>query len=374
MDVAEVESFFEQLINASEKKPELWDNFGYVKTEEITPEKLRQAYDRGDIVRALIDARPEATWSGRNELLLDGQPDDDLNDLARRYRLWSVFQRADLASEITGCSVIMVPGPDLSAPPSPEELDRARLAVWGRDDITWDSDAIGPDGYPETYRLIKGAVDVDASRCLHVADPRHSKSYLVGNPRLISGWNRIVDWNKTVGGGGEGFLQAALPRYHLEYENPPTPEQRRNAFRRLQLLARGKIRSIATTAIKVQQLLGTAPRFSQNGDFLIKVLAAAWRVPLTEVTSEALVAHSAETNLTVWHSRMDERRYEWAEVEVVAPGVAWIESIRTGNGGMRGPDQRAARLEAEARIGVRWSPWDERFDQQPASEPSGDDA
>ena len=348
----DAESVLEYLHAQVKARRDFGDTFGY--DANVLPVMLRKRYDRGDIVRALVDARPDATWSGRNELLLDGEESPELDRIARRYRLWLAFQRADLAQEITGYSVIVLPGRDLEAPPVPAEAEESRLAVWGADDITWDANDIGPDGRPTRYTLAASGRQerIDASRCLHVADPRYSKSLLVGLPRLVSAWNRIADWERTVGGGAMGYEEAARPGFHLGFEEPPTDGQLKKIYARLKQFVAGRVRSMATTALDFQRIAPDPPDFSANGDFMVKVLATAFRVPLTEVTNEALVAHSATTARQSWHDRIDERRYDWIEPDIVAEGVAWFESIRSGMGGAR-------TYEDTARIGVRWAPWNE---------------
>ena len=89
---------------------------------------------------------------------------------------------------------------------------------------------------------------------------------------------------------------------------------------------------------------------------MLTVLAAGFRVPLTELTGEALVAHAAETSRTNWHERIDERRMQFAEPEIVVPLVAWYRNILAGR-----PDPTPA-FDDMMDLGVRWSPWNDRED------------
>ena len=323
--------------------------FGYDYRSPF-PRALRQVYDRGDVVRALVDARPDASWSGRNLLTLDGDPSDDLQVFAREHGLWTTFFRADLMAEITGYSVIVLPGQDLAQPPTADE-GMLPLAVYGADDITWDMDHVDILGYPAAYTLFGDDENlVNPARVVHVADIRYSKHQLIGNSRLISAWNAIVNWKKITGGGSEAAYQSLIPQWHADLTGVGSSpgETRFQQFREsVKKFVTGRYRTLTTSGAQIERFAPDAPDISANGDFLLKVLAAAFRVPLSEVTGEALVAHSAATNLTTWITRINERRFRFCEPVVVARVMAWLMSVLDGHGG-------AHTQAEEARYGVLW--------------------
>lgn len=324
---------------------------------DISTRKLRARYDRGDVVRALIDARPDATWAGQSTLLLDGEPSEELARIARTHRLWQAWFRADLMAEITGYSVILIPGANLHEPPTAEEARTNRLAVYGGDGIDWEDDQVGEDLRPLWYNLsasrdsqgrLVGKGRVHGSRCVHVADGRYSQSLLTGNPRLIAAYNRCLDFDKSVGGGAEGFFRSALPQYLLGYDPQKSKAESKTIAQQLWRFATGKLRALRTTAVKFERMAPTPVDFEKPGDFLLKVLAVTFRVPLTEVTNEALVAHSASTARRAWTERIDERRTDHAEPDIVAPSLVQFLSALNGAGGEWTPEDAA-------RISVGWT-------------------
>ena len=265
------ESFCERMLERSRETLDIDSEFRY--DGHVTPEQLRQRYDRGDIVRALVDARPDATWSGDHRLTLDGRPSALLNEIARRYRLWNAFFRADLMADITGYSVIVLPGTDTEQPPTAQEAETFRLAVYGAEKITFDNADVAADGMPTRYRLAGSLRYINGLRCLHVVDGRYSTSTLVGNPRIISAWNRIADWQKTVGGGAEAFMQGALPKYHLSYDKMPSAQEREGVRSRMKRFILGRLRWLATSSQTIEQISPTPVDYAMNGEFGMMVLA-----------------------------------------------------------------------------------------------------
>ena len=341
----QVAQFLGQMAGA--RSSDLDDAFGYPLAKP-TPQALRQVYDRGDIVRALTDARPDASWAGRNQLTLDDQPSEELQQFARQYDLWTAFFRADLMAEITGYSVVVMPGRTLAAPPTAEEATLP-LSVYGADDIAWDeTDVLG---YPLFYILHADEENlINPLRCVHVADSRYSKSALVGNSRLISAWNAIINWKKFTGGGAEAAYQSLIPQWHADLTQPGATSGS-TAFQqfseRIKRFSRGRNRALTTQFATIERFAPDAPDISANAEFMLTTLSAAFRVPLSEVTGEALVAHSAQTNLTTWMHRINERRFRFCEPVIVARVMAWMRSVLDGNGGKYEPSE-------EPRYGVLW--------------------
>ena len=343
----QVAAFLGQMAGAHQQ--DLDRAFGYDYRSPF-PRALRRAYDRGDVVRALTDARPDASWAGRNQLTLDGEPSEELHQFAREHDLWTVFFRADLMAEITGYAVVVMPGRNLAAAPTAAEA-MLPLAVYGADDITWDMEETDILGYPAAYSLFGDDENmVNPARCVHVADARYSKHPLVGNSRLISAWNQIVNWKKFTGGGAEAAHQSLIPQWHADLTGSgSTPGESR--FQKIKdgikQFSMGRFRTLTTSNATIERFAPDVPDISANAEFMLTVLSAAFRVPLSEVTGEALVAHSAATNLTTWMGRINERRFRFCEPVIVARVMAWLRSVLDGNGGVYPPSE-------EARFGVLW--------------------
>jgi len=347
---------FRLFVREIRERKKLDESLGY--DDEVKPEDMRREYNRGGLVSSLVEARPDSTWNGESILTRDGAPSDELNDLARRYRLWTTMTQADLQAEITGYSVVVLTGPNLRARPAPVEARTMPLKVWGADRITWNESDLGPDGRPAVYQLngVGNQTEVNADRCLHFADTRYSESILVGNPRLRRNWNLICDAKKAIGGGAEAFLQAVKPQYSANYTDiAPTEAELKADEERIEDFIEGRKRFVQAGIAELQRVAPVPVDFSANGQFMLMALAAAFRVPLSDFSGEALVSHSASTNLLSWHGRINERRW-YIERELISPLVVWFESVLAGRGGNRG-------YEDEARIGVEWPPWPEEQEQ-----------
>ena len=334
---------------------------------EVTPEMLRSRYRRGGIVRALVDARPAATWAGEQRLMVGDSESEELDDLARAHRLWWALYRGDLQSEITGFAGLVVPGGDLMQPPTAEELTEFGLSAHGLDRLQPITDSAGRvaryelnlgydraeiSGSVRTTANQRSAtrVDVLPERVLPIADTRTSDSSIIGEPRLRAAWNLTVDLERVRGGGALAYLRGATGLRQLDFgpEAGVTPEERRAYREELDRLDDDNARTLVTSGGMLTTHSPAAVPFDAQVHRIVVLLHACFRVPLTVTTGEALVAHSASTALTEWHSQIGERR-SWVAREQVAPGVAWIESIVQGRGGMVDPMRRDE-------ISVDWAP------------------
>lgn len=327
----------------------------------VTARMLRERYDRGDVIGALVNARPNATWGGEHDLLIDGRESPELEALADAFNLWDIWAKLDLAQDITRGAVAVIPGE--GDQPTPEEAE-GRIAVYGLDDISWDpSGNFYPDGRPEFYRLNPsqnrgGAVtqrQVNGLRCFHFADTRYSKYTLESNPALSRNWNMTDAWIKVaVGGGPEAYQRGAMPQIAVTYPEgkPPREEERKTLRERLIRYALGKLRAIETVGTKIERQAPQPVDFANNGDFLLKAMAVAWRVPLSIVVGEASVLDGATVNLIDWHERIDEER-EFVARNLIAPYLAWWEGVRMGLGGVIDPM-------AASRVSVDWQEWPEQ--------------
>jgi len=335
------ESVSRQFSYLYEGRRDVYKALGY--NRNISVQQLRYRYERGGIAKALVDIRPETTWSGRNELTVDGNPSEELNITARNLRLWRIMFRADLFAEITGYSGILILGGPLSSPPSYV----GGLAVWGADRLK--INRIDEEGRPALYdlRLPNGQSEVvHGDRVIHIADA-YLDSNLIGLPRLVPIWNRLDDLDKVLGAGSEGFWRGAFPGLHFNYEGEGdlSDDQLKQLREQADEYEHDARRSLRTSDVTVTQLLTDVVDFSAQTEALVAQVAATCRVP-QRVLMGSERAHLASTQDRIeWYERINERRYEYVEPDVVARTVARLIEIELGR-------------EVEAwRIGVQWSPW-----------------
>ena len=326
---------------------------------QVSPRELRERYRRNGVARALVDARPDETWAGEHSLTRGDAEASDLDEIFRRHRLeWACF-RADLAAEITGLGAILLPGESLALPPTAMELERWGLSVYGLDQIvpeieygeitSWtlrESRQEDQRGGAETVRIAP-------ERVVPIADTRYSDSGVYGIPRLLTAWNLLLDLEKVVGGGADAYWRNSYSLKQMDIVTPgeaapPMPAEVEAVKDALRDIDAGTNRTLVTSGGTFTLHAPTVAAFSGESAHILSLLAAAFRVPLTVLTGEALVAHSASTSLTSWHNRIAERRRAYVAPDIVAPVVAWAESVLAGRRGVVTAEERAA-------IGVDWS-------------------
>ncbi|MCY4028130.1 MAG: hypothetical protein OXH75_17680 [Acidobacteria bacterium] len=293
--------------------------------DRISPGDLRRVYDRNGLAAALVNARVEASWGDADAITVDGEEDDRLTTIATENNLFDAMLRADLRSEITTWG-LFIPG------------ETGEPAVWGADEV--EIDDTDDDGLPSRYRVGKDERRVSAEECVHVVDPRFSASVVAGNPRLLGAYNRLLDLERVLGGGSYATFQRAFPRLlfalpdgdFTDAEKKKLKEQIEEfgeAVRKALTLDGGA--TMQSVDVAVPQLSGTARELLVN-------VVAGFNVPLTEVTGEALVAHSASINLTSWHARMNRRRTRVLLPRVLRPCLFKLLEVRNLLDGMSESD------------------------------------
>ena len=326
----------------------------------VTPEKLRRKYNSNGVVRALTDARPDATWAGDHYVTVNGRRSRELNLLCDRFDLWQALHRADVASEITGFAGILIPGNDLRKPPDPFELDVAKLSVYGLDQLR--PKAVG--GYIDSYDLMytdpneeygnASITDIHPARVLPVADTRYSESGIVGQSRIRNAWNLITDYERVVGGASLGYLRNSFGLKTVNFKTDtsvPTQMQREALEKQIRDLDATSQKVLTLTDADMKVHAPTVARFQAEANQLLILLSASWRVPLTEVTGESLVAHSANTAQSGWLARIDERRAAYI-AKIVARGALWLRNISVEGRWWVQPDELMG-------VGVEWAPHEE---------------
>jgi hypothetical protein len=199
-------------------------------------------FKRSGVANRLCSAVPRACW--REGLTINGDNDepvlvDELKELRRRG-MFSKLERSDILNRVGSFSVLFVGVPDGMTADKPlgtsnaDQLDEVYFTPYNEGTVNinkWVTDPLDPRfGLPESYELTpsdENVADSEStpiksivahwSRVVHMAEGALSND-VYGLPYLSPVYNRILDLNKTIGGGAEAYFRNAVGKFALEVE------------------------------------------------------------------------------------------------------------------------------------------------------------
>jgi hypothetical protein len=233
---------------------------GYPETESITPEMLRELYDRDAVAARVVELFPDESWQVTPWVYEDEDPSEmtpfeqALDDVVKGLRgtswfegdegnpLWEHLLRADCLCGVGSYGCILLgldDGKELWEPAdgiddrgqkTGDATGRKLLFLREFDETLATIDSFEQDptnpryGQPKQYsltfddpKLNRGTStqanttkSVHWSRVIHVADGLKT-SDLFGAPRLVPVFNRVQDLRKLYGGSAEMYWQGAFP-------------------------------------------------------------------------------------------------------------------------------------------------------------------
>lgn len=224
----------------------LYDVLGYDQTLEF--DDFYRKYDRGGIAGALIDKPIETTWRHEPEIQDDGDQEEEtdfeaaVQYLFDEFRLLHYLERVDKAAALGRYGVLFlglqdgVEAHDLDQDPGEGPLDvldpdedyteenPPPITHFGvhtedslADDPKLESDPTSPrHNLPVEYQIEFGGTtnatantqNVHWKRVIHVADDLLESEW-EGRPKLKRIYNRLMDWDKVVGGVAEVAWRSA---------------------------------------------------------------------------------------------------------------------------------------------------------------------
>lgn len=206
---------------------DLHDTLGYDDALEV--EEFWDLYTRADIAKAIIDKPVEATWTDGftiHSTEYDSPPDrgtdaihDEFESVKRSIGLHSELVNADIVSRIGryGVMVLMVndgrsldqPLGDATELKDVQPLSERRVVDYNLGEnptnarynlpVEWQLD-FEDDGEPSK--------DVHWTRVVHIAEQQREHP-VYGIPALEPVYNRVMDWQKVIGGAAEMFWRGA---------------------------------------------------------------------------------------------------------------------------------------------------------------------
>jgi hypothetical protein len=356
----------EFLRNLIDKTKDIDKECGY--EEILTIAYLRQMYDREGIAKRVVRIFPEECWKQDPEILEtddegDTQFEKDWDALQKKFKLYSILQRADVMSGIGTFGVILLgitDGKQFIEPVDGVPLDGtmpttfpkgsraqklAYLRVFDESAVTinkFELDITSPRyGRPLLYNInfIQYGVNTQViqpvapmptsptpvhwTRVIHLADNKES-SEVYGVPRLASVANRIVDLRKVLGGAGEMFYKGGFPGISFEV-NPELQavstlnrEEMREEFEKYQSGLQRYLALVGVTAKSMAlQVADPTAHFTTAIKAIACSLGIPWRVFIG--TEEAKLA--ADQDASAWNERVTNRQTKYLTPDVITPFV-----------------------------------------------------
>lgn len=229
------------------KRPRIWREFGY--PENLTFDDFYKAYDRHALGGAAVDRYINTCWvdvpeifEGDEEADKDGSTawDNSVNKLLKKH--WEQIKETDkrnLVGRYAGLIMQLRDGEQWDAPANKAVLSRLKdraivrlIPAWEAqlDVAKWDEDQTSEDyGFPTLYSFTELPVGQDSDgspgriinihpdRVIIFAEGAADGKLTSGIPLLRKGYNKLLDTEKTSGGGAEGFLKNASRQLNYSF-------------------------------------------------------------------------------------------------------------------------------------------------------------
>lgn len=323
-------------------KRDIYKVLGYKR--DLFPRDYRERYERDGVAARIVDAYPNDTWRGGADLVEDDDPEtltefeEAWNELAKRLKVWSVFERADILAGLGRYAVIVIvaPGePDTPLPKNLESVDIKKLQPYSEEDAviaTYDEDPKSERfGYPTFYTVqrvsnnqTKNGVRVHYSRVIHISDGLLDDN-VFGIPRLKKPWNRLDDLEKVQGGGAEAFWiranQGTQFNLDKDFKWPANATERATAQQQMrddiEEFVHGISRVIRTKGMDIETLGSDVADFSRPADSIYTSLAAMTGIPKRILMGSERGELASTTDKTTWDQRVADRRLKFAGPYVI---------------------------------------------------------
>ena len=238
--------FLSETAGLDQKHDRIWCQFGYPET--LTPELLRMAYDRHPAADAAVERIIDKTWQSYPQIIESEATEDKVNTpweklvnkiMSKAFPAIVDADRKNLINKYSAVIIRFRDGLDYDQPVNASVLSRLKeravvgyTPAWEEQltPIEWDTDLksdtygdvtkwqfneatidVGSTGEPVTVRKIHH------SRIVIFAEGSHDGKYSCGRSLLHSGFNSLIDMQKSQGGAGEGFLKNASRQLNVNY-------------------------------------------------------------------------------------------------------------------------------------------------------------
>lgn len=344
---------------------DMYKVLGYRKSLRF--EHYLAKYLRQDIARRIVDAPAKATWRGKFEVKEEGKGVEETKfekswkDLERQKRVSHFLERVDRVSGIGSFGILLIgvkDGKPLNSPVTPGPLSSVDDVLYFRafaegsvkiekleddpknprfglplmyeidfsNDLISESALSGETRGAATSGKSNNIQTVHWSRVIHVAEDK-IENEIYGSPRLENVYNRLDDIEKVVGGTGEMYWSGARMGLQANIRNDwqlgDLTGDINDAFTLLETeldeYFNGIRRFIRTQGVDIQSLGSEVPDPSKTTETLLSVIAGARGIPKRILIGSERGELASTQDETNWNARVQERRSEFAEPEVIRP-------------------------------------------------------
>jgi hypothetical protein len=365
-------------------KRDLYSVLGYPRA--LSPKDYRDRYKRGDIAARIVEAFPEATWSGGLELVEDENPkaltpfEAEMDALDKRLGVWSVFNRVDILAGLGEFAIVLIGAAgklEEELPPMSSQEEILYLTPYGPDEVqieTCDENTESPRfGMPLTYTVQRSTTTgaravagrsaftrkVHWTRVLHFADGILEDA-VFGTPRLEKVWNRLDDLDKIVGGGSEAFWLRIHQGYHWNVEKDVKigPDQIKKLEAEAEEFSHQLRRSIATRGMKLEVKGSDVSTFNNQVMSIISLVSGATGIPQRILLGSERGELASTQDKENWNERVKARR-----AKVGDPHVRQFVERVTGVGAVptpveydiRWPEIKTLTQDEQAKVASAWA-------------------
>lgn len=319
---------------------------GYL--EWPTPEDYRRRYERWGIANRVVEAFPEATWTGGAEIVETDTPttttlfEESTTNLFEQFELWQVLARADILSGIGRFGILLIGAPGELEEPMPRlesTSDILYFQPYGEDrinSVTFNNDPSDRRfGMPEIYDVEIGSGDslsiisrqnistrvrrIHWTRVIHIVE-KPLDNEVFGKPRLEAVWNYLDDLIKVVGGGSEAFWRLANPgtKVKIPLTTPDgTPieldeETMQELEEEVEDLVHGQTKVVKLRGVDLEQMDSRTPAFNRNADAILRLISGTTGIPTRILTGSERGELASTQDRANWNERVVTRRRDFA--------------------------------------------------------------
>jgi hypothetical protein len=325
---------------------DLYRALGYKRV--ILPRDYRTRYLRNGIAARIVEAAPKSTWRAGGELVEDEDPntltdfEQAWDDLNRRLKVWSTFQRTDILCGMGRYAIIVLGAPgDLNT-----ELKQLKaeellyLSPFSEEDamITrYETDITSPRfGLPLEYMLRRTNISMTTiqppsllpgrpvhwTRVQHIADGLLD-DHVFGVPRLERIWNLLDDLEKVVGGGAEAFWKRADAGMQLKLDPTVKADTKdlEKVKQEIEEYTDGLRRVLTTRGVDITPLSSNVADFGSPVQAIMGQISASTGIPSRILTGSERGELASTQDRANWEERISDRRFDFAGPQVVRPFV-----------------------------------------------------
>lgn len=314
--------------------------FGY--SNNIKYEQAVGRYRRQDIAARIVEAPANALWSNPPELKTsDTTWDKAWEKLELTQKLWKSISRADKMSGMGEFSVLLLGFADGRKLETPVRRvggqEVTYLQPYGFDAIEIESLVEDKSSnrflLPEIYKITptKGmesnklatnptAFKVHASRILHIGE-NYLTNEVFGNPRIERIWNLLDDLLKVAGGTAETYWLTGNRgmQVDIDKEMELTDADEKALSDEIDEYQHELRRVMRTRGVKVNMLGSDIPNPQPVFNMIMSMISGATGIPKRILLGSEAGQLASEQDRNNWAERIEERRFDFGEPEVVRP-------------------------------------------------------